>query len=515
MKKQIKSKDAWFVIERIPDINYVMLYTIFVDYGKRLKEQGAGDFLRQIMWIIKNGVADLCYVRSEFDRTIKRIASKAVKNPIWLSKINKEVELFADQYLAFAKSLLKIDLKRLSDRQLINKFNRILYFQLRSHGYGQATTWLIDAGQQLFSGYLLDYLKMKVKENLDFEPSQYFSMLTTPLKPSFTEMESQASLQLAKEIFQDKVGRQIFKNFKINKIETELEAKRPGLLIKLKKHQKKWFWLHYNYRGPVLGLDYFLQIWQGLIKEEKIEKHLQEARNKFNKVKKEQQRLSKELKLDALHKELFLQARYIVWLKAYRKDCMYFGAFVANQFIREIAKRLSISFQQAEFMTKEEYGEALIKKKFSVKELDERFKFSVIYGTWDKVYVYSREKAKRFLKRLKWEREEKREVDELVGQTACPGKVKGKVKIVETVAEISKMKQGDIMLSETTYPALVPAMKKAGAIVTNVGGLTCHAAIVARELRIPCVVGTRIATQVFKDGDEVEVDADKGIIRKL
>jgi len=81
------------------------------------------------------------------------------------------------------------------------------------------------------------------------------------------------------------------------------------------------------------------------------------------------------------------------------------------------------------------------------------------------------------------------------------------------VKDMPKMKKGDIMLSETTYPALVPAMKKAAAIVTNIGGLTCHAAIVARELKIPCVVGTKIATKVLHDGQLVEVDADKGIVK--
>lgn len=101
------------------------------------------------------------------------------------------------------------------------------------------------------------------------------------------------------------------------------------------------------------------------------------------------------------------------------------------------------------------------------------------------------------------------------GQIACPGKAKGKIKIIETVKDMSKMKKGDIMVSETAYPALVPAMKKAGAIATNIGGLTCQAAIVSRELKISCVVGTKIASQVFKDGDKVEVDANKGIVKKL
>lgn len=77
------------------------------------------------------------------------------------------------------------------------------------------------------------------------------------------------------------------------------------------------------------------------------------------------------------------------------------------------------------------------------------------------------------------------------------------------------MKDGDVLISTATTPSIVSAMKKAAAIVTDEGGLTCHAAIVSRELKIPCIIGTKIATKVFKDGDRVEVDATKGIVRKL
>jgi len=66
-----------------------------------------------------------------------------------------------------------------------------------------------------------------------------------------------------------------------------------------------------------------------------------------------------------------------------------------------------------------------------------------------------------------------------------------------------------------TVPDFLPAMKKAKAIVTDEGGLTCHAAIVSRELSIPCIIGTRIATKVLKDGDLVEVDSNEGKIRIL
>jgi len=78
-----------------------------------------------------------------------------------------------------------------------------------------------------------------------------------------------------------------------------------------------------------------------------------------------------------------------------------------------------------------------------------------------------------------------------------------------------KVKDGDIMLAITTYPALVSAMKRAGAVVTEDGGITCHAAIVARELKIPTVVGAKKITSVLQDGDLVQVDATNGIVKKL
>ncbi len=77
------------------------------------------------------------------------------------------------------------------------------------------------------------------------------------------------------------------------------------------------------------------------------------------------------------------------------------------------------------------------------------------------------------------------------------------------------MQKGDILVSIATDPDIVPAMKKAAAIVTEQGGVTSHAAIVSRELGTPCVIGTKIATKVFKDGDLVEVDAVKGIVKLI
>jgi phosphoenolpyruvate synthase/pyruvate phosphate dikinase len=102
------------------------------------------------------------------------------------------------------------------------------------------------------------------------------------------------------------------------------------------------------------------------------------------------------------------------------------------------------------------------------------------------------------------------------GQTANPGNVTGFAKVCNGAKEaLKKIKKGDILITGMTLPDYVPAMKKAGAIITDEGGITCHAAIMSRELDIPCIIGTKVATQLLKDGDKIKVDAKKGIIKLL
>lgn len=104
-------------------------------------------------------------------------------------------------------------------------------------------------------------------------------------------------------------------------------------------------------------------------------------------------------------------------------------------------------------------------------------------------------------------------VTECSGTSACKGKVTAKANIILTTADFPKFKTGDVLVTEMTRPEFVPLMKQAAAILTDEGGLTCHAAIVSRELGIPCIVGTKTATRILKDGDLVEVDAEKGIVK--
>lgn len=102
----------------------------------------------------------------------------------------------------------------------------------------------------------------------------------------------------------------------------------------------------------------------------------------------------------------------------------------------------------------------------------------------------------------------------LKGAAASVGTAGGPIKIIHSPDQIDEIKEGDVLVTEMTTPDYVPAMKRASAIVTDQGGRTCHAAIVSRELGIPCVVGTEKATEVLKNIDYITVDGSKGLVYK-
>lgn len=101
------------------------------------------------------------------------------------------------------------------------------------------------------------------------------------------------------------------------------------------------------------------------------------------------------------------------------------------------------------------------------------------------------------------------------GQSAYPGYAKGKARIILNPYNVKEFAEGDILITGMTRPEFLPFMKKAGAIITDVGGILSHAAIVARELKKPCIIATQTATQSFNEGDVIEVDANQGIAKKI
>jgi len=185
---------------------------------------------------------------------------------------------------------------------------------------------------------------------------------------------------------------------------------------------------------------------------------------------------------------------------------------VLNKYAEEISRRLSLG-ESVYFYRFDELIEMLGGKRITIPN-----RSAVVWGKFSEGKDVTGKDADLIIDRLqRVDRSQK----EFSGSIGNKGYYKGKVKKIEFSEktdfkkEISFMKEGDVLVSGSTGPEMILACKKAGAIITDEGGIISHAAIVSRELGIPSVIGTKIATRLLDDGDMVEVDANKGVVRIL
>lgn len=182
---------------------------------------------------------------------------------------------------------------------------------------------------------------------------------------------------------------------------------------------------------------------------------------------------------------------------------------ILRKYTELIAERSSYSLDSVKFLTTEEIALFLKDNKLtSEDELEERAGGLVIFYEEEKQTFLTGTLYQQFIDQLVGN-----ERKEIKGNIAFKGKAKGIVRIVFDPKTVKEFNEGDVLVTGMTRPEFLPLMQKAGAFVTDAGGLLSHAAIVARELNKPCILGTDIATKVLKDGDVVEVDAEKGVVK--
>ncbi len=198
------------------------------------------------------------------------------------------------------------------------------------------------------------------------------------------------------------------------------------------------------------------------------------------------------------------------------------GEFKLLYFFEEIAKRIGVSVSDLikTYRLKEIEDGLLCDKPLPAKEVENRKKHFLFLVKDKKLEFYSGVKAFEITQAL-LPKEDKNKSSFVQGITANSGVATGKVRIVHVVgldqliSDMKDFREGEILITSMTQPTFVTMAKKAAAIVTDEGGLTSHAAVIAREFKIPCIVGCKIAMKTFKTGDLIEVDANKGIVRKI
>jgi len=225
-------------------------------------------------------------------------------------------------------------------------------------------------------------------------------------------------------------------------------------------------------------------------------------------------------------KDKALASKYLEWISQIRSRGENIYKEGENVFIPAYSEWLAARFpgsytaEQIMYLTHQEISDWVKgASKVSKEDLDDRKR--IFFGDFQPVgkeeYLQSAEAEKK-IDELGLFHEldaEVGDVTELKGQIAFKGRVSGRVRLIFSREDMSKFKTGEIIVSPMTEPGYIPIMKLASAFVTDEGGMLCHAAIVAREMCKPCVISTKIATKIFKDGDLIEVDAENGIVRKL
>ena len=211
-------------------------------------------------------------------------------------------------------------------------------------------------------------------------------------------------------------------------------------------------------------------------------------------IRKSKHKVFKRPKVPKELRELVEIAQDLVYLRTLRTDILYELLWLARPILKEAAAYYKIPFSDMRYLSIQELIAGVPKKHSKNRTY---ISFNGSFAILDKPVLNDSYGKKK----------------ELKGLIANKGVVRGTVKIVKTAYEIGKVKKGDILFAPTTAPSYIIGMKKAVAFVTDEGGITSHAAIVSREMGKPCIIGTKIGTKVFKDGDFVELDANKGTVK--
>lgn len=449
---------------------------------------GGGNYISQIIYLMENKMCRYVFDKEEFENTAKFTANKLINNHVWRRQVYKKIDYYTKNYFAQGEKLCELNLKNFSSEKLVKLINKLIVFQHFHQTYAVLANGVVLDGRNHFSNKIREELKKHIKDSFNFE--KYWTLLTQVPKMSLRQEKDFAMAKLAKHT----------KGLANSKI-----------LAKLKQLHLNYCWLDYNNMGPETSFEKFkLELVRAGKNNKKLKLNIE-----LKRLARKQRALIKKLKLNKRAKFLISLARGVIEQKAFRKDVQYHGFFCYGHLFKEIAKRKNIKNWQLLFYLFPWEVENFIKtNKITTIELEQRRKLSVFIVSKSGLKILTGKKALPLAKKIK-NLELNSKIKEAKGQCAFEGKVIGKVKIIQTPDDIKKMQKGNILLSQATSPDLLPAMHKAGAIVTNTGGLICHAAITSRELKIPCIVGTANATLIFKDGDMVEVDASEGVIRKI
>lgn len=437
----------------------------------------------------KNGTG-IHYLYTELHRFSEVVKKKSLEDSQFVKQYKKLSKDICDEVV----NNIKIISQKVNSNLTNNEINEL--FKLFCNEYSRLGDTILMSLEEI-QNIILPKLK----------DVNQLGILTSPTELSLVAKEELERLEIIKEI--ELKYKDIFMKG-IKDIKKRLQEF-PEIHKKIQKHVKKYCWIPLNFEKEIWDIDFFLHLFRNYLKDSyNYHKRKEELKKRPETERKEKREIMN--KLDRETKILINLLKATAFIRLYRANIFSLAFYEAYPVLKKVGRCVGLPLSILKSYTPPEISEALIKNKKLSKNGISRKNSFVILILNNSYYQYEGEEAQKVIKRER-PKEEIQATDKIKGMCAYPGKVKGKVKLVFDARECNKINKGDILVCKETNPDLVIVMSKSGAIVTDEGGITCHAAVVSREMKKPCVIGTKIATKVFKDGDLVEVDADKGIVK--
>ncbi len=478
MSIQNKIKLDWY-IQGFPAIP---LYLNLTGASGFIFKKEAGVFTH-FLTRYQNGYGEMGYYNPDFFRLYQLHKAKIFSQPDYLKKQKSKYLQQWKKHVVLFKKISQTDLTKLTDKKIIVFFHESAQAQIYSAGLSHP---IIEPVGLAMEKEFKNSLQEKIGPIPEF--NKYYAALTAPIKLSWVSQEEAALFRIAK-----------------------LPAAKKEAA--LKKHQQKYFWINNCYRQAkklTLG-DLKLRL-RKLKGESKYIHNLAP-------VIKNKQKLIKKLNLDKPLQKQIQAIDFISQWQDERKANIFQAIYFLDLIVSEISRRAKLPkelllylgaadvFKIANFRQVKKYKAELQRRKKGV--------YFYVYGPGKQIVVTGSAYRKMYQAGQKLEKNKNQIEDSFHGSIANPGTAIGRVAICKNISQLSKVKEGNILVASMTRPEYMPALKRAAAIITDEGGITCHAAIVSRELNKPCLIGTKIATKALKDGMLVEVKANHGIVNIL
>jgi|SRR3989344_1013489 len=458
-----------------------------------------------------DGKTDYYIDIADNEQITKFFLEKSETNPNFTKEFMKRWAEDEKDFVEVCNQIDNTKLNELSNEQLIS-----LHQEFGEKYTRRVTSSSVIDGFALGSDHIIaqkihSHLK-KIGKEKDY--NFIFSILTAPVYISFTNEAEVSLLRIAQKIEKSAELKQLFLQHSEEEIMDALNEHKE-IYDRLVAHQKNFYWLHNNYvDAHILPIEYFVY---------EIKKLLEEGHDITNDVafilshskenKEKKDKLIEELQLPSDVVALLRYSEDFTHWQDERKKATFFATHYFTVLLDEMARRTGFTLMELKYLLPHEIR-YIFDGKITRKELQKRMEGCMTAVRPESLtFIVGEEAAQLYeaVKRL----DIPKDLKVIKGLPASLGKVVGIAKIVKSAKEIAKVNPGDILVAVMTRPDYVIGMKKAAAIVTDEGGLTCHAAIISREFRLPCVIATKFATHVLCDGDKIEVDADKGEVRIL